>query len=82
MQASVMIGNDLVGRAHDVVRVNKFSVERLVLENTPMETTPWENPLGLVVDGKVVQVRFASWEQCNQEGNHLVFKHITFNVVD
>lgn len=81
MQATVMIGDKIVGRAHDVVRLNKFSVERLIMENTPMSTTPWEKPLILVVDGKQIQVRFGSWAHCKQDGDHLVFKHVTFDVV-
>lgn len=81
MQATVMIGDNIVGRAHDVVRLNKFSVERMIMENTPMSTTPWEKPLSLVVDGKQIQVRFGSWGQCYQDGDHLVFKHVTLDVV-
>jgi len=82
MQADVMIGKDIVGRAHDVVRVNKFSVSRLLLKNTHLDSAPWKRPLGITLNGKVIQVRFTSWKNCNQEGDHLVFRDVSLDVLD
>lgn len=79
-QVKVMIGNEIVGHAYGVI--HKISVERLVLEFTSIDTKPWDKTSSLVVGGKTFKVRFSSWDQCTQEGGHLVFKNISFMVVD
>jgi len=73
MQATILSNGNQIGQAHGLVRINHFTVDRIVLDIKSINLNSRDTvPLTVVIDGKGVQVKIVSWSHSDPTENGLV----------
>lgn len=83
MQATVLFDNRHVGQAHDIVLINQFHADRVVLD---MKLISMDGrvfvPLVVVVDGREVNVKLTSFASMGSDENGLAtLRDVTMQVI-